>query len=519
MAKASTILLSFLLVLGLLIVHFYTNAAYGIAHDEHISYEYGLYILEYYRQILSGRVENFFYPIEGQNYYPGLYYFIHVWLVESLPEWAAGALYEKIHLANALLGALGLLAVFLLGYIVGGVPLGALSLLLVMLLPRYMGEIPINPKDPPFAAAYALALATFLWAQHADRNARISALHAVVAGACFGILCGIRINGLVLAPLYLFYFLARSLRQRALPSVRSLLFGLLFALSFLLILAISWPYLHREGLGRLIESIALMSHYPLKLPLLFEGEYVLATKVPLHFTAKWYAIALPELHLLLLCLALCVSAYYLVKPRLAPPASWKVAWVVVAILLPLAVVLITRPTQYNGIRHTLFLLPPLCVYLAWSAVTVWQLLASQRILQRLLLAAFVILAAVPILETWRLFPYQYMYFNYAIAGGVESACQNYESEYWATSMPEALQLLDSLTEKQEVAIYSSYVRRFTFEPFLEKHQMHLVATPEEADYQVHSIWKGLCREEQGKISLIKHGCEIACIYPNERHLK
>src|SRR5262249_58240309 len=87
--------------------------------------------------------------------------------------------------------------------------------------------------------------------------------------------------------------------------------------------------------------------------------------------------------------------------------------VALAALLPLAVTIALRPAMYNGIRHFVFVLPPLAVLGGLAAVYLIEI-AARRPRFAPIAGAFVLVvgAAVPVVEMVRLHPYEYTDFTW-----------------------------------------------------------------------------------------------------------
>jgi hypothetical protein len=113
--------------------------------------------------------------------------------------------------------------------------------------------------------------------------------------------------------------------------------------------------------------------------------------------------------------------------------------VVLAATLPIAVTVLTRPPMYNGIRHFVFVLPPLAVL---GALMGARLIATAWERARWLGAAasLAVLAgvALPVVDMARVHPYEYTDFN-QLAGGVGGARRRYMLDYWGLSFKQASQ--------------------------------------------------------------------------------
>ena len=130
----------------------------------------------------------------------------------------------------------------------------------------------------------------------------------------------------------------------------------------------------------------------------------------------------------------------------APPSfSWCLPR-----LLPVAIAIVTRPAMYNGIRHFLFVIPPLAVLGGLAAGFIIETI-RKRSQQAAIATSLVMLAGVivPVTDMVRIHPYQYANFN-RIAGGIYEADDNYMLDYWGLAFKQAAQeLRDKLTEQLE----------------------------------------------------------------------
>jgi hypothetical protein len=93
--------------------------------------------------------------------------------------------------------------------------------------------------------------------------------------------------------------------------------------------------------------------------------------------------------------------------------------------------------MYNGIRHFVFVAPPIAVMAglagAWliARIAAWKQSAAAGA------AALLAVGCVaPVVEMVKLHPYEYTYFN-TIAGGVRAARGNYMLDYWGLSFRQA----------------------------------------------------------------------------------
>jgi hypothetical protein len=99
--------------------------------------------------------------------------------------------------------------------------------------------------------------------------------------------------------------------------------------------------------------------------------------------------------------------------------------------------MVQHATLYDGVRHTLFVIPMLAVLAGWAFVRLLQSLSRERIAIAMLAAVYV--AAVAI-DLARLHPLEYVAMN-AFAGGTSGACGRFELDYWGAAATEALRRL------------------------------------------------------------------------------
>jgi hypothetical protein len=166
---------------------------------------------------------------------------------------------------------------------------------------------------------------------------------------------------------------------------------------------------------------------------------------------------------------------------------------------------VAHPALYHGIRHFLFILPPLCI-IAGAGIG-WALEASLRLWRGLFLAVAVTLGIFALKDVWTmvaLHPHQYVYYN-LIAGGVRGADQRYEMDYWQNFAPEAMAKLQSYVEAENGGRLP--VRTYTIDvcvsPWLVENYMPSNFRPSkdwrEADFFVATTNAGCADASPGRV--------------------
>ena len=172
--------------------------------------------------------------------------------------------------------------------------------------------------------------------------------------------------------------------------------------------------------------------------------------MPRTYLPTYLLVKLPEIVIVLGVAGLAGAIAAQFRRRL--PASRRAALLLVAmaVVIPIAIAIATRPAMYNGIRHFLFLLPPVCVLggLAGGALMTWL---AERSRIAAIAAGIAILAglALPLSAMIGLHPFQYTFFNMT-AGGVRAADKSYMLDYWGLSFKQATDELLGVLDEQGI---------------------------------------------------------------------
>ena len=365
-------------------------------------------------------------------------------------------LFETRRLLGAVVGLIGLSVTWRLGRRVGGPLAGLATLLLLVLCPTFYGHMFMNPKDAPFAVSMMILMLGLV--RLAQEYPKPSPRTILIVGLGAGLSIGSRILGGLALVYALIGFLpllmeevrtqgAREAWRRFAHVVYVLLPGLVFGY---LVMGLIWPWAIMEP-GNPIQALTYFSHFfekPWKE--MFEGALVSVPDMPWSYLPTLFALQLPEV-LLALCIAAVVGTFMSLS-RGDVPARRKTILLMLtfAATMPLVIAMVKRPALYNGIRHFIFVIPPMTV-LAGAAFA-WGmnwLRENRRSWQPVALAVFTFGLLLPLGEMIRLHPYQYTHFNH-IAGTVRSADNLFMLDYWGLALKQASDgLREELVERQE----------------------------------------------------------------------
>jgi hypothetical protein len=476
----------------------FTFRDYGLSWDEPFHIEYGARLLRYYATL-------------GQD--TSAFSYINLYLygglfdapVALIVQWLPFDLVDSRHLLIAITGLLGMVGAWRLARFIGGPRAGFFAALLLATMPGWYGHMFVNPKDIPFGTTMIWAtffMARFLREMPAPRW-RTTALFGLLAGMAMGMRIGGVLIFVYLAALLGLWF-TLSLVWRRTP--RPVLHETLAALPRLVVvgviaygvMVVVWPWALSAPLQHPWEALTTFSRFPFNTPVLVEGEWIDSTALPIDYLPLMIAVKVPILHLLLLGSLLLLAPRGIHSTR-SQVLQGHVVWLgwataLVALLLPIAYVLVSRPVLYNEMRHFLFILPPLAVLAGLGMDRAWRRLAETGLPLRVAAGSLVAFYFATHLFTMaRLHPYEYVDYN-RIVGGVHGASHLFELDYWSTSFREVYGAMkEQIRQKEgEAALHRPWRVRFCGAPeaslrYIEKEWRPIwLGVDGEADFEVGS---------------------------------
>lgn len=422
---------------------------YGLGWDDYTHSQYGDLLLALYT---SGFRDTRALSFVNLYLYGGGFDMAADLLAKVLPF----DLFETRRLAGALVGLIGLAATWRIGRRVGGPLAGLIALILLATCPLYYGHMFINPKDAPFAVAMAVFLLGLI--RLLDEYPKPSAATLAIVGTGFGLSIGSRIMagfGVITAVLSIGLRVPIDTRYRglraALAPLRQLLLRLMpAAIIAYAVMALVWPWGVANPLNP-ISAIDTFSHFFEK-PWheLYGGERITPPDMPRSYVLVLMGLKLPEIFSLLAAAGVLGALVAAFRPAVLPRTRTVLLSIALAALLPIAVTVITRPAMYNGIRHFVFVLPPLAV--AGGLAGAWIAERASRFgraASRIVAAIFAVGIALPVIGMARLHPYEYAFFNQLI-GGARGAQPLYMLDYWGLALKQAGNALrDTLAARGE----------------------------------------------------------------------
>jgi hypothetical protein len=364
-------------------------------------------------------------------------------------------LFETRRLAGAAIGIAGLVFTWRVGRRVAGPFAGLVALALLATCPLYYGHMFINPKDAPFAAAMTLVLLAQVRAL--DEYPQVSIATIVLLGLGFGLAFGTRIMGafgaLAFAFALVFLGMAQT-RADGLAAARSQLPRFILSTSpaiaiAYLVMAAVWPWAVAEPLNPFRAFQYFSRFFEKPWSELFDGSIIAVPDMPRSYVPTLFALKLPEIFLAL-GLGGITGALILIGRRDVPLKRRAIfVLLTLAALFPVAVTIALRPAMYNGIRHFVFVLPPLAILGGFAAAWIGNCVRESTVVRAAAAIVLFLGLGSPSIEMARLHPYEYTYFN-NVAGGTAGARDRFMIDYWGLSLKQAAaSLLTKIGERHD----------------------------------------------------------------------
>jgi hypothetical protein len=341
--------------------------------------------------------------------------------------------------------------------------------------PLLWGHAFINPKDPPFLVFFLASVC--LGFEMVDKlsdeatNIKQKISSTLIPAIVLGVTTSIRVLGPLAGIFVLIYAISKFGRKFSSFIPQLVLYGVIAVLAMLL----TWPFLWENSLSRFIEVFGFMSDNPTNLSVLFGGEIYRAGELPRRYFPFMLATTLTEPVWPLFLFGVLIAYFKLFKQdrnlstnlhEVPSRDSWQslrssldltatrnhivsLTLVLLWFVILIAYVLLRRPAIYDGIRHFLFILPPIFIFIGFT----FELLIDHLRPYWLHVGLIILLLLPGILGIIKLHPYEYTYYN-SFIGGTNGAFRRYETDYWLTCYKEAVEnLAQTLNEHSNLYVH------------------------------------------------------------------
>ncbi len=425
----------------------FTFLDYGITIDEPPHARYGADIVRWYA---SGFQADAFLDAENMLFYGGLF----DTLVHPLTVLSPFDVHDTRHLCNALVGLLGVVAVYQLGAYLGSPLTGLLAALFLIFMPRYYGHSFNNPKDIPFAVCYIWSL--YYLVQSVAQLPHLSRKMLLKVAVAIGLTMAIRVGGLILlfyAGLVFFVRYAQLVYQEKPSKAQWRVWVKQYVLELCVIGVIAyvlmllfWPRALLDPLVYPFHVLSVFSNFTYYVTTFFEGADITWIEIPWYYVPKWLSMIVPEYVFLGLLLGV-VGVVVRVKEWSFDVVGIQWGLLFFATVFPPVYVILKGSPLGDGLRHFLFIYPSL------SILSLFGVVSFVGCVNRLWVTRGVVcvLVGLVVLTGWdmvRLHPNEYIYFNRLFAGGLAEASKGYQTDYWENSYKQGVRWLDKYYQPQ-----------------------------------------------------------------------
>ena len=506
------------ILLALAVSALFTFRDYAISNDEGVQHHYGELIIAYYR---TGFAARDLFTFQNLYLYGGLFDIIAV----ALAHVTSVDPYDLRHILCAMTGIGGIAASAATARLIAGPRAGLIATVALTLCGAWYGAMFNHTKDIPFAAA--MMGATLLLV----RNARALPAPRGSDVAAFGLFAGAALGERSLG-LLLFVYLALAIilylpwrdggRACAHLAVRSALRTFPALPLAYIVMILAWPWAALLPLNP-IRGLFAFSEFHYSIRTIFAGQTYQMANVPRIYVPCYVLIRLPLITLVGALLA--VIPLFLRAFERDGKQQWRdIAIILLAVIVPLASEVAFHGPAFTGMRHFLFVLPPIATLAGVGFSRLLDALESGR--QLAFGAAVTLISACFLWEgalLVRLHPYENLSYN-ALVGGLEGAFRRYDMDYWFNSMPEAIHRLEAylrtnkpLNETQPLKVYSVAVcgERLTFDRTVTLPQLQWDFRPawEDSEFFIATTHMNCDRDLDGEIvgTVERFGVPIAYV--------
>ncbi|MBN8695343.1 MAG: glycosyltransferase family 39 protein [Bacteroidetes bacterium] len=390
--------------------------------------------------------------------------------------------------------------------------LALLGVLMYVLSPHIYSHSFYNSKDAIFLAFIVFSLYSMLifMEKPGIKSAFIYALLSAFT-------IDIRIIGILLPLLTISLFVVDLFlnSEYAKQGAKAFMSYFIFLIPLIILF---WPVLWIDPVFHFIEALKENAKYPWNGDVLYFGEYIKAAELPWHYLFVWNFIARPILYSFLFIVGTGVLLISFVKAPIAFIMDRRIEFIIAAVfLLPLLAVLLFNSPAFDTGRHFYFMH---CSFILIALYGTAYLLERIRVKNILLLVySFFFLSFISvIIRMIQLHPYQHLYFNSAIVGGLKQAQANFETDYWGLA---ARPLLEQIVKNDTSASIQLFAENYPGKlnaamlSLEDRKRIVYVDTPEVAKYYLGDYrWKKITdyRYQRELCSIELQGEKIASAF-------
>ncbi len=422
-----------------------TVSSYGFAWDEHA-------------QRVIGQV-CYKYVFEHNNEYRsfsdrdhGPFFELILIIIEKVANiTTTKSIYTMRHLVNHLFFLISALYFFkLIVLIYNNKLLATIGFLLLVVNPLIYSHSFFNSKDLPFLSMFIICF--YLFAKAFKHKGY---LYFVLLGLFSGLLISIRIMGIIIVPLVLFFLLIELINNRKeIGGIKkNLLLSLAYIASTIVFTICAWPLLWRYPIGNFRYVFKILSKYVWNGIILFKGEFINSQQLTWDYIPTWFCISNPLIYLMLGFLGAILFIFVTlknIKKIEFNTVNYNNLLYLITFFVPVLAIIILHSVVYDGWRHMYYIYPPfilLAIYFINYSLT-------KKIKNIVLGLTFFAIASTSVFII-KNFPLHNVYFNQIVSlKEDEYIRKNYEMDYWGLGYKQALEYILEVDNSEKIKIHA-----------------------------------------------------------------
>ena len=418
--------LGFLLFLGMFIISLWVFDDYGVSVDDPIQRTTGLINYDYI--FLN---DTFLLEWKDRDY--GVAFELPLVIIEKLTTFTdLRDVYLLRHLFTHLFFLLGAYCCFLLiDFLYKNKWLATIGFFLIVLHPRLYAHSFFNTKDIPFMAMFLIC---FYWTALAFDKKTFRSF--ILLGFGIGLLINLRIMGLMLPCIVLFFLLIDAIKER--KYLAHLKLSGVFLFITCLSLYLSWPFLWKAPVDNFLLAFKNMSQFRWGGVVFFDGNWSKATKLTWDYIPGWFAVTTPIMYLLGGIIGILLLIFNFIKQPLSFFSNEKRRnnlLYVVCFFAPLIAVVVFHSVLYNGWRQLYFIYPSFVLLIIYGIHVLFSSPFGKMVVATFFLA-FIMMSQFMISNSGL----QHVYFNaYVDSKDPEYMREHFDTDYWGLSYKQMLE--------------------------------------------------------------------------------
>ena len=390
--------------------------------------------------------------------------------------------------------------------------LAFLGTLMYVLSPHIYSHSFYNSKDAIFLAFMVFGLYAMLKFMESP-GIKSAFIYALLSAFTIDI----RIIGILLPLLTAFLFIVDLFlnRDRAKQGLKAIAFYFVFLIPLIILF---WPVLWIDPVFHFIEALKENAKYPWNGDVLYLGKYIKAAELPWHYLFVWNFIARPILYSFLFIVGTGVLLISFLKAPIIFIKDLRIEFIIAAVfLLPLLAVLLFNSPAFDTGRHFYFMHSSFILIGLYGTDYLLERIRVKNILF-LLYSLFFLSFVDVIVRMVQLHPYQHLYFNSAVVGGLQKAQANFETDYWGLA---ARPLLEKIVKNDTATSIQLFAENYPGKlnaamlSLEDRKRLVYVDTPEVAKYYLGDYrWKKITdyRYQRELCSVELEGVKIASAF-------